>query len=383
MNTPSGRHKHISAFTLIEVAVVLAIGAFLVVGVTKLSTNYLENSRYEDTARKMDKITQALQRYFDINGTLPCPASLTAAPDKSSFGLAACRVLAHGASSPGTYIVNGPDGKRVRIGAIPARTLNISDDMMFDGWNRRITYAITRGILPSGDNEPLEGAIGLEDSNGHPAFMPEESLPYLIVSHGPNGLGAYTYSGKLYKSCVTSSVEGKNCDHSNNIFAITMNKSSNSDAFDDYVRYDLLNLRSMNRSITPLKNGVVAFDLDTCPDGWTNVDELAGRAIMSAGDIISSEGHSEDSSYLTQMDGEAKMVMDPYSLYNYAYLMGHKHSLRVSDLSGIETVTTGGRALYTPTTSPGSVPTEIGSAGGGAPQDNRQPYRVYTYCKKS
>lgn len=383
MKTSFEKQKNISGFTLIEVAVVLAVGAFLLVGVTKLSSNYMENGRYEDTDIKIDKVTKALQRYLDINGTLPCPAPLTAAPDSATFGIASC----DSSPSTGLYLVNGPDGKDVRIGALPVRTLNIDDTLMFDGWNRRLTYAITRGIIPSSTGEPLEGAIGLNDSNGNPAFMPEETLPYIIVSHGPNGLGAYTFSGKLYKSCVTSSVEGKNCDHNNNIFATTMTKSTNGDAYDDYVRYDLLNLRGLNKSTSSLQDGVVAFDLDTCPDGWAAVPELAGRAIYSVGSIVSGEGHSEDTSYMRQMDGVATLRMDPNSLYHYGERRGHKHELRVINISGIETNPTTGYVLYTPASSPGSATPQVEEVGGDGSgeaglQDNRQPFRVYTYCKK-
>ena len=119
-------------FTLVEMAVVLAIvGFLLVMGMYTLSAQY-EQHAWEQSQRRLDDAQEALLGFAVANGRLPCPASAT------SNGVESDNPAGSGTCT------NAYDG------FLPAVTLGLqpvdSSGFALDAWNNRIRYAVAQNI---------------------------------------------------------------------------------------------------------------------------------------------------------------------------------------------------------------------------------------------
>lgn len=113
-------------FTLVEMAMVLAIVALLLAGLLPTISGQIERQRRTETIKQLDDIQQALIGFAIINGRLPCPATA------ASNGLES---LAAGTCT------NFFDG------FVPGATLGIAslneNGQTIDAWNNPIRYAVT------------------------------------------------------------------------------------------------------------------------------------------------------------------------------------------------------------------------------------------------
>jgi prepilin-type N-terminal cleavage/methylation domain-containing protein len=118
-----------SGFSLVELAVVLAIvGLLLGTAMYTLSAQSEQRAR-EDTLRTLDQAREALLGFAVANGRLPCPASATS----------------NGIESPTSGACTNPYD-----GFLPAVTLGFqpvdSQGFALDAWNNRIRYALAQTI---------------------------------------------------------------------------------------------------------------------------------------------------------------------------------------------------------------------------------------------
>lgn len=113
-------------FTLVEMAMVLAIVTLLLAGLVPTISSQIEQRRFTETKKQLDEIQQALIGFAIINGRLPCPA-----PQGS------------GTESPA-----GGDCTNNYNGVVPAVTLGLSslnsNGEVLDAWDNPIRYAVTR-----------------------------------------------------------------------------------------------------------------------------------------------------------------------------------------------------------------------------------------------
>ena len=120
------------AFTLVEMAVVLAIvGFLLLMGMYTLSAQADQRAR-EETQRRLEQARDALLGFAVANGRLPCPASgaATGVEADSPAGSGTC-TNAYNGFLPG-----------ITIGFQPVD----SDGFALDAWNNRIRYAVAQSI---------------------------------------------------------------------------------------------------------------------------------------------------------------------------------------------------------------------------------------------
>lgn len=115
-------------FSLVEMAIVLAIVALLMAGLLPTLSSQVEQQRTNETRKQLDEIQQALIGYAIVNGRLPCPASSTS----------------NGVEDP----VGGGSCNHSYDGFVPSATLGLSttDSSGFsvDAWGNRIHYAVTQ-----------------------------------------------------------------------------------------------------------------------------------------------------------------------------------------------------------------------------------------------
>ncbi|HET7198160.1 MAG TPA: type II secretion system protein [Burkholderiales bacterium] len=113
------------AFTLVEMAVVLAIvGFLLLMGMYTLTAQSEQRAR-EETQRRLELAQEALLGFAVANGRLPCPAS---------------------SASSGAEALTAGNCSNPYDGFLPAVTLGFqpvdSDGFALDAWNNRIRYAV-------------------------------------------------------------------------------------------------------------------------------------------------------------------------------------------------------------------------------------------------
>ncbi len=178
-----------------------------------------------ETDGKISNIQKALGAYYAQNGRYPCPAPLTAAIDGAGYGVEVNPNCALGGA--GTERAAGRDGRFVRTGAIPTRTLGISDSYMNDGYKQRFVYSVTEAYAIQGTPAPRDsGAITIRDGGNNVATSVEGNVAYLVYSPGGDINGAYDINGNRQQACNPAARNGQNCDYNTNaVFMNTLQKS--------------------------------------------------------------------------------------------------------------------------------------------------------------
>ncbi|MBI1214879.1 MAG: hypothetical protein GC185_03555 [Alphaproteobacteria bacterium] len=254
------RKKTSAGFTLIETAIVITIASLLTVGFLHLYLAVMQRQRIETTKHRLDALRLALTDYVALHNRLPCPAS----PDSDAVDDgSAC---APGAGNLAKDVVAaiydkdfmGRDEKReIWIGAVPVRALRLSGEDGRDGrdgWGDKFTYAVSRRLtLPQAMRAtpvPL-GIIRVTDGKGRSAIEPPASARYVIVSHGPSGLGAWTRSG-IRRPCPAGTLASVNCLDTGAFVDASFSTARGAGFFDDFVIYDGQNARGslLNRLAT-------------------------------------------------------------------------------------------------------------------------------------
>jgi len=124
-------------FTLVEMAVVIAIVGLLITGAIMTIAAQAEQRAIDETRRRLNSAVEAIIAYAVVNGRLPCPAVVGAGKYGDEDGAPAC-TSAFG-------------------GFLPARTIGFqpTDELLYglDAWNNRIRYAVSAAaptVCPGG-----------------------------------------------------------------------------------------------------------------------------------------------------------------------------------------------------------------------------------------
>ena len=218
-------------FSLVELAVALAIIALLIAGALIPLSTQMDVRNVADTRRTMESIREAIVGFAQANGRLPCPADGTVpAGGTDAFGLAAGTAQYNVAGFPNQCASNA--------GTVPWATLGVPE---VDGWGRRFSYWVSPifadalptpnpatfsspGQTPACNPTPLptqssfalcsQGIFTANTRNegSHALTAVGLQLPALIVSHGKNGFGAYTPTG-VTLAAPTGADEIANANH--------------------------------------------------------------------------------------------------------------------------------------------------------------------------
>ncbi|MCR4303058.1 MAG: type II secretion system GspH family protein [Gallionella sp.] len=171
-----------TGFTLVEMAIVLMIVGLLLGGLLVPLSAQMEQRNITETRKSLDEIQQALIGFAIINGRLPCPAdgTIPTIPGVSN-GV--------GVENPSCLVNNNG-------GVLPWVTLGVSET---DAWGRRFTYRVTPVFATAGTPFQLSSSpnldVGLTTSSTDTSVATD--VPAVVVSHGLNGLGAYTPAGSI------------------------------------------------------------------------------------------------------------------------------------------------------------------------------------------
>lgn len=229
--------RYSTGFSLAEMAVVLVIIAVMLGGLLVPLNAQRNVTARRDTSRAMDNIREALLGYAVVNGRLPCPATANIASGSANAGSEAydktggtclCDV---GGSLIATANGVACTGDTVS-GVLPWATLGLPES---DGWNNRYTYLVTTLYARSAGGQstlncdsvapaapPANAAFALctrglasiqsSSASGWVPLTTANEVPAVVVSHGDNGLGAWSSNGSQNTLPVGDELENANAD---------------------------------------------------------------------------------------------------------------------------------------------------------------------------
>ncbi len=204
--------KNCKGFTLVEMCLVSFIFALIVMGIGFGYKNYSYEVSKTETKDHIDYARNAIREFRSLSWRYPCPANPTLAPSDANYGVEDCTLPAVANLTPDkSGNIRDADGDgfadSILIGTIPFKTISdrnvyskLGIDAITDGWGRQITYVVTKNLTDAATYNSEYGAIGIWDENNRTVVEPENTAHMLLLSHGQNGIGAYTLDGKRYRS---------------------------------------------------------------------------------------------------------------------------------------------------------------------------------------
>jgi len=123
-------------FTLVELAIVMAIAGIMIAAALNMSVTFMEQRDYAESKRRLDVASEALLGFAISNGRLPCPAIA------GSQGLESPSNASTGAACTGNF-----------NGYLPAATIGFqptnSAGLGIDAWGNPIRYAVASAVTPA------------------------------------------------------------------------------------------------------------------------------------------------------------------------------------------------------------------------------------------
>ena len=263
-------------FTLLELSIVIIIGGILLSFLGTALLAYLEKSRIETTEFRIAKIQESLTQYLSVNGHYPCAANRFLGADDAQFGRMVSATCNSGAHA-GTVRTAG-----VRIGAVPTRTLNLPDEMIADAWGQKFIYAVTEDQATNLQYRADGGLISVIDGANNSLVSPAGTAHYVVSSTGRTAEGSYPIIAGTLPSVPCqdgATLDGENCND-DAVFRSTLVSSDAdlADFFDDYTYF-----KGQTAPVFTIPAGaIMAFNLGSCPDGWTRYTQGEARFIIGA-----------------------------------------------------------------------------------------------------
>ena len=215
--------KFKSAYTLLELSIVLVILGFTAMTFLGVVDSYVRVNKYQVTFQRLEAIELKILKYFKNNRGLPCPASQTTSSESSGFGEDGdpCNSASTTGVCPNAaeYVDSG--STRGYQGSIPVVSLGMPASYMYDGWGRRFTYYVASNLVCKDgtnlnmyfyQNESYLPVVSNKPSVDGSSQHDYEANAYVVLSHGVNGYGGYTKAGVQVSEVNASSDEVENAD---------------------------------------------------------------------------------------------------------------------------------------------------------------------------
>ena len=193
--------KKLGGFTLIEMSVMLVILSFAAVSMVVANQDVQKLGKVKSTEATIKKVNKALLKYAKKFGAFPCPSVPFLLMNDGALGFAANNPGDCDNAGTDEGIITSSDGSSYR-GAVPIRTLGLKDEDMFDGWNRRLIYVVSKNVTLSTTYAEKSNLILLSDfSSGssnseswysvNPTYTKRANVPFILMSAGENGFGSF------------------------------------------------------------------------------------------------------------------------------------------------------------------------------------------------
>ena len=213
--------KRNHGYNLLQMAIALLIIGLLATPMAGLYFLYEKNMRIDKNFLNVESTLNAIQNYRKLEGVYPCPAPIDSARDNAAHGNpTACRggpiaALAAGTCGDGVCIEQsiraGLANRRVIVGAIPFRLLQIDESQTIDAYGSRILYVVTESLTDPLAFNDANGGIAVHDETGTALTTPDGSAGFVVLSHGANRIGGYTADGVAGQPCAGAGLDRENC----------------------------------------------------------------------------------------------------------------------------------------------------------------------------
>ncbi len=234
-----------SGFSLIELTIVILVMGIILGGVMTLLPKVSTEQKINQARAQMKDIKDALTNYVQIYGHLPCPASLNAAFDTSTFG---AETDCSQATAPGTTEIAGSNANlNIRMGGVPTRAINLPDMASVDPWGRRIVFIVLKNLATTSttfsayDPAGLDTVIINDVSNNRINQVNSTTNPnyvaYVLASYSETGNGGTNTSGTITSTCDATRADAENCN-TNNIFIDSTYNTNPQALYDNIISWD-------------------------------------------------------------------------------------------------------------------------------------------------
>lgn len=137
-------------FSLVELAVVIAIVAFLMGGLMYTLSAQTEQRNFEETRRRLEQARELILAFAITRGRLPCPARSAATSSPSTVAGEEVVTTATGCIGDSVTDYYGGSGPSVTLGLLPARSIGYQQvdaaGFAVDAWGNRLRYAVANLI---------------------------------------------------------------------------------------------------------------------------------------------------------------------------------------------------------------------------------------------
>jgi prepilin-type N-terminal cleavage/methylation domain-containing protein len=257
-----------SAYTLIELSIVILIISFLMMGGLTITISSLNKAKKISSQNKINEIYNAVGKFLLENKRLPCPASLILTKDSNLYG-----VESRSATGCDVSFFNN----NIFYGMVPIKTLNLPLNMGEDDFGSKISYIIDQRFTTNFQDVISNVSTGFGTTQLYTGVMTINEKPssisraitsdaiVIILSHGLNKFGAFNNNATIQNARSSDSDESENDANSsvaNGFDNVFIYNSQNSKIFDDVMIF-----KTRNQIVQDFN----AFYLIAClDDGLTN-----------------------------------------------------------------------------------------------------------------
>ena len=302
-----------SGFSLVELALVMAFAGIVLASTLQAYTIYSKKRVWDDTDTNLRVLNDAMAKFHNDHDRYPCPTDPSLPETDVNFGKEVCPPTgapAVGACAGGICRAGGRDADGdtapdpILIGSIPFITMGVAAKVTLDGYDRKITYAVTEGLTSAATFDTRNGALEVFDAKlGLSAFRDPATnaeFPWtghlVLLSHGNDGKGGYTTAG-VRRNCTAGAADTENCDNDGYFVRSGWGLVPGSAAFyDDIIQYRVSEISSLwsyvpggTDSIYNKNPGFIGIGTDTPTQrldvngNVKAVDVLAGQLCDAAG----------------------------------------------------------------------------------------------------
>lgn len=166
------------------------------------------------TTESLQELSKHLIKYQRVNYSLPCPAPMNALPSATTYGTATnCTTTSAASGTSRVEIPPAGSGRFMRIGALPYKTLGLTEDYALDRHGNRLYYVVMEEVTDNMKFGSASGAITVKDGAGANLAT---NVAYIVFSTGADGKGATTRTGIAAAiACPSNNSAGEdfeNCD---------------------------------------------------------------------------------------------------------------------------------------------------------------------------
>lgn len=135
--------------------------------------------------------------------------------------------------------------------------------------------------------------------------------------------------------------------------------------------------QAVNNAVVP-SGAVMAFNLASCPTGWSELTSMRGRVVIGAGNGAGSTTSVGD----TGGDKSAPAISGTVSVKGLSAQTSGGVNIPTTTKNVAGRINAASASFYAPDASDVAFPAATFTAGGTAP-DNMQPYMALLYCQKN